>query len=234
MSAASVTVSTAPAHGAGPGSTSRAALHAVRVQPVSIGVAKGLLESKHYLHSLPGGTCLAFGVFLGYHLLGALTLGVGPYNAPSLVAGAATGDCLTLSRLWLADDLPHNGESRVIGIALRSLRRHTDVKFVLSYADSSQGHLGTIYQATGWLYTGLSEPTPLYDLGDGHLRHCRSVATFFGTRSVQHLSQHGLPLKLVPQVAKHRYVFFLDPSWLPRLKVRVLPYPKREDSDAGG
>ncbi|RAL70115.1 hypothetical protein C1G86_1440 [Dehalococcoides mccartyi] len=38
----------------------------------------------------------------------------------------------------------------------RYLKRHTDLKFLVSYSDPSAGHLGIIYQATGWLYTGLS------------------------------------------------------------------------------
>jgi hypothetical protein len=40
--------------------------------------------------SLPG-----FGVFRDGRVLGALTLGVGPMNAHSLVKGAAPDDCLT-------------------------------------------------------------------------------------------------------------------------------------------
>ena len=75
MSAASVSVSTAPVHGAGPGSTPRAALHSLWVAPVPVKIAKGLIVQHHYLHSLPGGTQLAFGVFLGGRLLGVVVLG---------------------------------------------------------------------------------------------------------------------------------------------------------------
>ncbi len=230
MGAAGETASTAPDHGEGPGSTARAALRQIEVEPIPIGIARKMIVRRHYLHSLPGGTSLAFGVFLGSRLMGALTFGVGPYNSPSLVAGATSDDCLTLTRMWLSDALPRNSESRVIGVVLRSLRRHTDVKFLVSYADPSQGHVGTVYKASNWCYNGLSEPTPLYDLGDGHHRHCRSVATTFGTRSVRHLADHGVPIQLVPQVPKHRYMYFLDPTWLPRLKVPVLQYPKKDGS----
>jgi hypothetical protein len=191
-------------------------------------VAKGLLERNHYLHSLPGGTRLAFGVFLENRLLGAATLGVGPTNAHCLVEGATPDDCLTLTRLWLSDELPRNSESRTIGVLLRALGLHTSVKFVLSYADPAHGHLGTIYQATGWLYTGLSEPMPLYDLGDGVARHSRSLGHTYGTHSVAHFLRHGVDVKLQPQAPKHRYLWFLDPAWRGRLRVPVLPYPKKE------
>ena len=232
ISAASVTVSTAPDQGAGPGSIPRAALQNIRVQSIPYTVAKAFVVRNHYLHSLPGGTRLTFGIFLAKRLLGAITFGVGPYNAPSLVEGATADNCLTLTRLWLADDLPHNSESRVLSAVLRSLRRHTNVKVLVTYADPARGHMGTIYQATNWLYTGLSEPTPLYDLGDGKLAHCRTVGTIYGSRSVRYLTSHGITLNLVPQSPKHRYVYFLDDSWRPRLRVSVLPYPKKEGSHA--
>ena len=217
---------------AGSGVSPTPALQSLMVRPVPIRTAKSLVQRHHYLHSLPGGTQLAFGVFLGTSLLGALTLGVGPANAHRLVDGAGPRDCATLTRLWLSDDLPKNSESRVIGIVLRSLRKYTELKFLLSYADPAQGHLGTIYQATGWLYTGLSSAMPLYDVGDGKLRHSRSLAHAFGTHSLRHFAGHGVDVKLVAQVAKHRYVYILDRSWRNRLKPPVLQYPKsKEESD---
>jgi hypothetical protein len=138
---------------------------------------------------------------------------------------------LTLTRLWLSDQLPANNESRVLGIVLRSLRQHTAIKFLVTYADPAQGHIGIIYQATGWLYTGLSEAMPLYDVGDGKLRHSRSLSHAYGTHSVQHFARHGIAVKLAPQSAKHRYVYFLDPSWQNRLRAPLLPYPKKEVID---
>ena len=189
-------------------------------------IAKKIIEQFHYLHSLPGGTCLAFGVFFLNRLLGALTLGVGPFNAYSLVGDAKPGDCLALTRLWLADQLPPNSESRVLALVIRALRRDTSLKFLLTYADPAVGHMGTIYQASNWLYTGLSDAMPLYDLGDGQARHSRSLAHAFGTHSVKHFRDHGVDIKVIPQTPKHRYVYFLDPEWQHRLICPVLPYPK--------
>ena len=186
-----------------------------------------MLEESHYLHSLPGGTHLAFGVFNGGSLAGALSLGAGPFNAPSLVEGATGQDCLTLNRLWLADVLPRNSESRVLGMVIRALKQHTDLKFLLTYADPAQGHSGVIYMATNWLYTGLSCATLHYDIGDGMSQHSRSLSHAYGAHSVEYFARQGIELKRVPQSAKHRYIHFLDPRWEDRLKVPVLPYPKR-------
>jgi hypothetical protein len=198
------------------------------VKPVPHSIAKQVLVREHYLHSFPGGTKLAFGGFLDYRLLGALTLGAGPANAYSLVDGATPDDCLALTRLWLSDELPKNSESRFIAVVLRSLKRHTDLKFLVSYADPAQGHLGTIYQATGWVYTGLSEATPLYDIGDGRHYHSRSLSHSFGSHGLTHFQRHSIQVRLVPQQAKHRYLYFLDPGWRSGLRVSTLPYPKKE------
>jgi len=212
----------------GPNSNPGAALHSIEVRPIPLLVAKRIMVRHHYLHSLPGGTMLSFGVFLGDRLLGAVTFGAGPQNAFSLVDGAKKGDCLALTRFWLGEELPRNSASRVIGILVRALKRNTQIKFLVTYADPSQGHPGTIYQATGWLYTGLSSAMPLYDIGDGKPRHSRSLGHIFGSHSIEYLSRNGAGVQLVPQPTKHRYVYFLDPTWAERLIPPVLPYPKKK------
>ncbi len=227
--AASVGVSTASVLEAGPGASPRAALHDLRVVPIPFRVAKPLLVREHYLHSMPGGTRLAFGVLHDGRLMGALTLGAGPKLAYRLVDGAGPADCATLSRFWLSDALPSNAESRVLGVVLRALRRNTAIRFVVSYADPSRGHIGTIYQATGWLYTGLSSAMSLYDIGDGKLHHSRSLGHAFGSHSVRHFEAHRVPVRLVRQAAKHRYVYPLDPTCRDHLTAPILPYPKKAE-----
>ena len=202
----------------------------IRVAPVHLLIAGLILKRHHYLHSVPGGSFLAFGIFWQEYLLGAATFGAGPANVHRLVDGATPRDGVTLTRLWLSDVLPRNSESRAIGMLLRALRRNTDLKFLVSYADPKQGHLGIIYQATNWLYTGLSDAMPTYDLGDGIIRHSRSLSQIFGTRSRKHFASKGIDLQSIPQPAKHRYVFFLDRRWAGRLLVPILPYPRQKEA----
>ncbi len=228
MSVAGVGVSTPLIQSESRGSSPTAALQLILVKPIPFVAAKIVLEKHHYLHSLPGGTKLAFGVFLENRLLGAITFGSGPANAYRMVEGAKPSDCLTLSRLWLSDELPSNSESRVLGVALRALKRFTRIRFIVSYADPSHGHLGTIYQATGWIYTGLSEGMPLFDIGDGKPRHSRSLSHSFGSHSMKHFENFGVRVRVVAQSRKHRYFYFLDSKLQPKLKVIPKPYPKKE------
>ena len=135
MRAAGVEGSTPRFHRGGAGSTPSAALHDLEVRPVANVLAKTLIQRHHYLHTFPVGTVLCFGVFVGDRMVGALTLGVGPTNGHRLVQGAGKDDGLTLTRFWLADGLPPNSASHVLGVVIRALRSKTEVKFLLTYAD---------------------------------------------------------------------------------------------------
>ena len=70
---------------------------------------------------------------------------------------------------------------------------------------------------------------PMYDLGDGRLRHSRSLSHAYGTHSVRHFRDHGTEIRVISQSPKHRYVYFLDAAWRARLKTPVLPYTKLEE-----
>jgi hypothetical protein len=231
MSAGSVAVARPESIRAGGGAIPTPALQSLAVRPISHRAAKGLLVRNHYLHTMPGGTRLAFGVFSGDRLMGTVTLGVGPFNAHRLVSGATHGDCICLTRLWLDDGLPKNSESRVLAVILRSLVRNTTLKFVVTYADPTAGHLGTIYQAGGWFYTGVSGPSVLYDLGDGVGRHSRTFGHALGTRSLRYLRRQGTQVSPIERPGKHRYLYFLDKAWSDKLNVPVRPYPKSNALD---
>lgn len=199
-------------------------------------VAANLFVCWHYLHSAPAGVKLTLGVFVGERLAGAVALNAGPINAHRLVDGAQREDGMCLARLWLSDDLPPNSESRILGLLVRFLRKNTSVRFLVSYADPAAGHVGTVYQAAGWLYTGLANAMPLMDIGAGP-RHTRSISSVHGTHSTVFFRQHGLSVRVVPTVGKHRYLIFVDPTWRDRLRIPVISYPKKgggSDGDSGG
>ncbi len=101
---------------------------------------------------MPAGTKLALGAFLGDRLIGAVTFGVGPMSGHRLLRDPRPQDGITLTRFVLLPERPANSASRVLGIVLRMLRRQTDKKFVLTYADPEHGHHGGIYQASGFIY----------------------------------------------------------------------------------
>ncbi len=203
----------------------RSLLKSLVVRPVLPNVVRPLIAERHYLHSMPAAPRRCYGVYLGDDLHGAVVFTSGPRQGFLLLAAARPQEVSELARLWLSDALPPNSESRVLGIILRTLRQTTPWKLLLSYADPAAGHVGTIYQATGWVYLGQTEPNTYVRLADGEVHHPRSIYTRFGSNNVGHLRATGVSATRVPVAGKHRYAYFLDPSWRWRLRGHAQPYP---------
>jgi hypothetical protein len=67
-------------------------------------------------------------------------------------------DLIELRRLCCVDQTPKNLESRFIGYSLRWLKKHTNIKTVISYSDLEYGHTGTIYKASNFKLLGQTSP----------------------------------------------------------------------------
>jgi hypothetical protein len=117
MGVGEVMVSKIPNQGETGDSCADKALHDLRLIPISRVDAKTLIVRNHYSHTLPGGTKMSFGVILNGRLLGVMTFGVGPFYGYKLVDGATPDDVVTLTRLWLSDELPRNSESKEIPVS---------------------------------------------------------------------------------------------------------------------
>lgn len=206
-------------------SPSRSIPKTLEVTPVSSSVVRPMVERYHYLHSMPAAARYCFGVYLAEELVGAAVFTAGARQGHRLLVGAKPQDVVTLARFYLTDAMPRNSESRVLGIVLRHFRRQTGIKLVLSYSDPAAGHVGTVYQASGWLYLGQTEPNSYVDVGDGRLHHPRSIYTRYGSNNVRHLRATGVTATRVQMPGKHRYVYPLDRSWLWRLRHQHQPYP---------
>ena len=164
---------------------------------------------KHYLKRVPS-ISYSFGLFYKSVLSGVVTYGVPASN--SLCVGLCGKEyksiVLELNRVCINDELPSNTASFFISRTFKLLPKP---KILVSYADKSFGHTGYIYQATNWIYTGLSDKRrERYDPNDEE-KHGR------------HLFSLDLPLRDRPR--KHRYVYFLG-SKKTRIKLKnSLKYP---------
>ena len=65
-------------------------------------------------------------------------------------------DLIELRRLCCIDDTPKNTESYFIGFTLRWLKKNTNYTKVISYADKTYNHEGTIYKASNFKYLGMT------------------------------------------------------------------------------
>lgn len=173
------------------------------VRTVAPGIIRHLIIEHHYLHSMPVACWRCFGIYAGADLKGAAVFTAGPRNGFRVLLGANPQQVAVLARLWLADDLPKNAESRVISILLRLARRERLWKLLLSYADPAAGHAGIIYRATGWLYLGLGQPSCYLDLGDGDVVHPRTAYGRFGANNLGHLRRTGIKARRLIQAGRN-------------------------------
>ena len=103
-----------------------------------------------------------------------------------------------LSRLCIHPDTQqreYNITSWFVSKAIKRLRKETEVKAIISYADSDY-HSGTIYRACNFRYCGLSEPKKDFYFADG-TKHSRG-------------SVKGCDGEWKDRSRKHRYVMVFD------------------------
>ena len=127
-----------------------------KVEEISKDDAIPFLMKVHYARSIPQ-LMHCYCLFIDDKLCGVVTYGIPA--SPSLCRGLAGEDefynVLELNRLVICDPTPNNA-SYLVGRSLRLLPKH---KYVVSYADQGAwGHVGYVYQACNFLYTGLSAP----------------------------------------------------------------------------
>ena len=196
-----------------------------KVKSIKTELCKEWLLYKHYAKRIPS-ISYAFGLFEGDVLQGILTIGKPP--SPSLCVGVCgehnSKFVYELNRLCVNDDLKKNVLSYFVSQCLKKLNNI----ILVSYADTSQNHNGYIYQATNWIYTGLSaKRTERYDI-DNPNRHSKSV-----TKN-KNLNYQDLAVRERPQ--KHRYIFFIASKkqkkrWNRELNYPVCDYPKGQNKN---
>lgn len=85
-------------------------------------------------------------------------------------------DLIELKRLCCIDNTPKNTESFFIGNTLRWLKKNTDIKTVISYADMTYSHEGTIYKASNFVHKGMTAKGRVI-MFEGKLYHDKTIRT---------------------------------------------------------
>jgi len=195
-----------------------------RVKSISRSDASPFILDIHYAHRFPS-ISYYFGLFRNNELVGTVTFGTPP-SAP-LKLGIAGGnfkeDVLELNRLVLKDNLK-NEASFLVSKSLKMLPRN---KIIVSFADTSQGHSGIVYQACNFLYSGLSaKRTDWVVRGKEHL-HGQTIADEFrGCKNRAKLmrEKYGDDFYLKPRPRKHRYLMVIGDKKYKKLVMKNLKY----------
>ena len=204
------------------------------IERISYSMAQEVVISSHYLHR-KAPCSFAFGMFdKSGQIAGVVIYGV-PVSSTLLkgICGEEESkNVYELTRLWVDDAVPKNGESFLIGNTLKLLDR----EIIVSYADSSQAHIGVVYQATNFIYTGLS--SKFRDPKVRGLEHQHHATYANGLTNQEVREKFGDRLYWVDRPRKHRYIYFnatknRKKQLLQQLKYEILPYPKGNRIDVG-
>jgi hypothetical protein len=198
------------------------------VRKITYNEAMQVVIENHYLHR-KAPCSHAWGLFEinSNELVGVVVYGVSASS--TLLKGVCGPDesrnVYELTRLWIHDKVPKNGESFLIGNTLKLL----DKEIIVSYADSSQEHRGVVYQATNFIYTGLSAKFRDPKIVGLENQHHATYAN--GLTNAQVIEKFGDRVYWVERPRKHRYVYFnaagkRKKELLTKLRYKNLPYPK--------
>ena len=137
------------------------------VEVIDRDTARLFVERIHYSRLLPSNVVFQFGLYDNRELVGVVTYGIPA--SPSLcigLAGAENRDrVLELNRLAIEPSYTgKNGASFLVSHSLKMLPNYT---FVVSYADTGWTHIGYVYQASNFLYTGMPRPAYIVDNPNG-------------------------------------------------------------------
>lgn len=104
------------------------------------------IKERHYLRSTPAGAVIRMEFCRSDNRrIGAMMWGrpVSPKCDQKHI--------LELTRMFFVDDTEHCIESRALGMARRYIRKHyPQIRGLLAYCSTKEGHRGTIYIADGW------------------------------------------------------------------------------------
>jgi hypothetical protein len=165
----------------------------------------------------------AFGLFRNNKLEGICTFGFPPnYNFNNGKCVFKEYQCLTLelNRLCINSNNHKNALSYFVSNCLKLLPTPS---CIVSYADQNNGHNGYIYQATNWIYTGLSTKKYKYIFEDG---------SEFDIR--RGINKKGKIIDKIELLPTHRYLYFNGnkteiKNMKNNLKMKIFKYPKGEN-----
>jgi hypothetical protein len=191
----------------------------MKVRPIKSSETHSWLLNRHYAKRLPS-ISYAFGLFDEGSLVGVCTYGSPP--SPSLCVGVCGKEhrdkVLELNRLIIDTPTP-NSASVLVSHSLKMLPKPS---IVVSYADTGQGHIGYIYQATNFLYTGLSASRVDWAIKGLEHKHSKTISEGMTLESIK--EKYGDRFYHVERDQKHRYIFFVGTKKQKKVLKKKLNY----------
>jgi hypothetical protein len=209
----------------------------MKVHKISAMFARPYIAKYHYTKTYPDSTLYSYAGYIKDRLAGIITYGMGSgknqYTA--LIPNIKNGEYLELTRLWSPDGFPKNTETKLIAESMKLLPK--EIRLIVSFADPSRNHVGTIYQASNFYYCGTSNSGKMLITEDGIEKHPRLLGIYkmrhpeykkYTNKELMKL----LKYKYINNSYKHRYVLLTGNKSQRKkdyeyIKDKIIDYPKR-------
>jgi len=174
------------------------------------------LLKKHYAHRIPS-ISYAFGLYENKKLIGVCTFGKPP--SPSLCDGVCgvsyTNYVIELNRLCI-----DSGEINITSWFVSRCLKKFKNQIIISYADTEQGHIGKIYQACNFLYTGLSDKRTEWRKKGSNL-HSKTICETYSLKT----RESSEDFYVIDRPRKHRYIYITGSKKFKKQALKDLKYP---------
>ena len=196
----------------------------LRIDWASYAAAKYACENWHYSECMPVGKLVKIGVWEDNVFIGVVIFGRGANNNMLKPFNLKQDEGCELTRVAL--NKHKSTVTKIISISLKLLKKQSPkLKLVVSYADSDQGHIGSIYQAGNWIFDHTVKMDAL--LINGKKTHRKTVHSKYGFNSIERLRKNGINAEWIKGKPKYRYLMPLDKQTRKKIEILSKPYPKR-------
>lgn len=197
--------------------------NSLKVLPVESHACKQWILRKHYAKRIPQ-IVFSFGLLRQRELIGIITFGRPPSLplSESICGKEHKFEVYEFNRLCI--DLPIEERKNVATwFCSRTIKLLPNGLILVSYADTNQGHIGYVYQALNWLYTGLGSANTEYILKDGTKKHSRWRKSYFGEIESKVRQNLNIGMYILPEQEnrKKNFCHFLNGPFCLILKVIV-------------
>lgn len=194
----------------------------LRLDWCSYQAAKYAVENWHYSKTMPTGKDNCIGVWEDSLFIGVIVFGTGASSNLGTPYNLLWSECCELVRVALTNHL--TPVSQIVSIALKLLKRQNPkIRLCVSFADPFHNHLGVIYQAGNWIFTGVTGKGEIYRLANGRLAHPRRF-TGTGWNAPKPIPVGAIKLQTP---GKYRYLYPLDEAMRKQIEPLRKPYPKK-------
>lgn len=208
--------------------------HAV-IREISRRLAAQIVLKYEWLGTMFPAINRSYGIFFGNFCAGVTTFSVAGFALPSLCKtfGVSNSDLAYLARGACVHWAPVGTNSKLISWSCR-LETKRGSKIAVAFSDTDAGEIGTVYQASNWIYVGTGS---IWNQWISPLGRIWSFNEFTNTARRNCETTTQLRKKLLalgwreqPTNPKHRYVYILDKNdsdLAQRIESMRQPYPKR-------